>query len=445
MDLDRRLENVTVIGAAGKMGSGIALLLANEMAATKLRPENKDRHYKLNLIDVSDEALAGLMGYLRTQLCKLAEKSTVLLRQLYQDREDLVENGEIIDEFIADALMLCRCSTDVGMAAGSRLVFEAIVEKVEVKVQIFSRLKEICDDNAFFFTNTSSIPIKQVDEEAGLGGRIIGFHFYNPPAVQKLAELISSDITLPELKEISVEIAKRLRKKIIPANDIAGFIGNGHFMRDGIHAMDEVRRLQGEMTTPGAIYAMNRVSQDFMVRPMGIFQLIDYVGIDVFQCILRVMNEHLEETLQDELINAMVERQVLGGQNADGSQKDGFIKYERGRPAGIYDMETGEYRMFDPDGWSGTIDADLGQLPAEHVPWKALLMDPGKHDKLKTFFTALGNVDSLGAKLTRQYHKRSYEIGKALVADGVAANDDDVNGVLTSGFFHLYGPINDYL
>jgi hypothetical protein len=199
------------------------------------------------------------------------------------------------------------------------------------------------------------------------------------------------------------------------------------------------------MTMPGAIYAMNRVSQDFMVRPMGIFQLIDYVGIDVFQCILRVMNEHLEETLQDELIDAMVERKVLGGQNSDGSQKDGFIKYERGRPAGIYDLETGEYKMLDPEGWSGTIDADLGSLPAEHSPWKALLMDPGKQDKLKTYFAALNDVDSLGAKLTRRYHKRSYEIGKALVADGVAANDDDVNGVLTSGFFHLYGPINDYL
>jgi len=445
MDLDRRLENVTVIGAAGKMGSGIALLLANEMAASRLKPENKGRVFKLNLIDVSDEALAGLMGYLKTQLCKLAEKQTGLLRTLYQEREDLVENGEIIDEFISDALVLCRCSTDVGMAAGSMMVFEAIVEKIDVKVQIFGRLKEICDDNCYFFTNTSSIPIKQVDEQAGLGGRIIGFHFYNPPAVQKLAELISSDATQPELKELSLEIAKRLRKKVIPANDIAGFIGNGHFMRDGIHAMDEVRRLQGEMTMPGAIWAMNRVSQDFMVRPMGIFQLIDYVGIEVFQCILRVMNEYLEETLQDDLIDAMVERKVLGGQNPNGSQKDGFLKYERGRPAGVYDLETGEYKMIDPDGWSGTIDADLGELPAEHKPWKGLLMDPAKGDKLAVYFTALNKVDSLGAKLTRRYHKRSAEIGKALVADGVAANDNDVNGVLTSGFFHLYGPINDYL
>ncbi len=445
MDLDRRLENVTVIGAAGKMGSGIALLLANEMAATRLKPENKDRHFKLNLIDVSDEALAGLMGYLRTQLCKLAEKSTGMLRQLYQDREDLVENGEIIDEFISDALMLCRCSTDMGMAAGSHMVFEAIVEKIEVKVQIFSRLKEICDDDAYFFTNTSSIPIRLVDDQAGLGGRIIGFHFYNPPAVQKLAELISSDTTLPELKELSLEIAKRLRKKVIPANDIAGFIGNGHFMRDGIHAMDEVRRLQSEITMPGAIHAMNRVSQDFMVRPMGIFQLIDYVGIDVFQCILKVMNDHLEETLQDDLIDAMVQRKVLGGQNPNGSQKDGFLKYERGRPAGVYDLESGEYKMLDPDGWSGKVDAELGSLPGEHIPWKGLLMDPGKQDKLKTYFDALAGLDTLGVKLTRRFAKRSCEIGKALVADGVAANDDDVNGVLTTGFFHLYGPINDYL
>ena len=52
MDLDRRLENVTVVGAAGKMGSGIALLLAQEIARTRLKPENRDRVYKLNLIDI---------------------------------------------------------------------------------------------------------------------------------------------------------------------------------------------------------------------------------------------------------------------------------------------------------------------------------------------------------------------------------------------------------
>jgi 3-hydroxyacyl-CoA dehydrogenase len=103
MDLSQRLQNVAVIGAAGKMGSGIALLLAKELARTKLTSEGKGKTYRLALIDLNEEALDGLMRYLRSQLLKLAEKSVNDLRQLYADRKDLVENGEMIQEFVGQA------------------------------------------------------------------------------------------------------------------------------------------------------------------------------------------------------------------------------------------------------------------------------------------------------------------------------------------------------
>ena len=79
----------------------------------------------------------------------------------------------------------------------------------------------------------------------------------------------------------------------MPSNDVAGFIGNGHFMRDALHGVAEVERLAAECGFVEAVYMVNRVSQDFLVRPMGIFQLIDYVGLDVCQCILGVMNDRL--------------------------------------------------------------------------------------------------------------------------------------------------------
>ena len=65
---------------------------------------------------------------------------------------------------------------------------------------------------------------------------------------------------------------------VVPSNDVAGFIGNGHFMRDILYATREVEKLQKEFGFVEAIYAMNRISQDYLIRPMGIFQLIDYVG-----------------------------------------------------------------------------------------------------------------------------------------------------------------------
>ncbi len=74
MNYDEKLQHVSVLGAAGKMGSGILLLTAVEMADLSLKPENKGKAFVLNAIDLSDQALAGVVAYLRTQVVKIAEK-----------------------------------------------------------------------------------------------------------------------------------------------------------------------------------------------------------------------------------------------------------------------------------------------------------------------------------------------------------------------------------
>jgi 3-hydroxyacyl-CoA dehydrogenase len=446
MNLDERLKNVTVIGAAGKMGSGIALLLAQEMARLKNLPENKNSVFRLHCIDISERALDGLQSYLKAQLVKAGEKTTVMLRELYKDREDLVENFEIIDAFVDDAMSVLRLGTDLEEVKDSKVIFEAIVEDKDVKVEVFKKVEKLVDPETFYFTNTSSIPISVLNKSANLGGRIIGYHFYNPPAVQRLLEMISPETTKPELKEMALELAKRLRKKVVPANDVAGFIGNGHFLRDGLYAIKEAKKMAGEYTLPGALYIMNKVSQDLLVRPMGILQLIDYVGVDVYQCISETVAGYIKgEDLKDDLLTQMVEKKVLGGQYPDGSQKDGFLKYDKGRPAGVYDIEKGEYKMFDPESWSGELDKKLGAYPEGTIPWRKLLMDPKREDKLSVYFKNLNASDTLGAKLAKAYLKRSKEIGEFLVKTKVAQSAKDVNDVLLNGFYHLYGPINDYV
>ena len=443
MDLDTRLQNVTIIGAGGKMGSGIATLLLQEMMRLKLSSKYRDTTFRLNLIDVSEELLDGLKGYLRAQLRKIGEKSCVALRGAYADDPTLVENYEIIDRYIDDAMIPVRFCSILDVAKDSNLIFEAIVENEKIKIDIFKKLKDICGPDTYYFTNTSSIPIKTLDDGAGLDGHIIGYHFYNPPVVQKLAELISSEKTRPELVEISKEIAKRLRKTIVPSKDIAGFIGNGYFMRDGLFAIDEVMRLKDELGFAGAVYALDKVGRDFLVRPMGIFQLIDYVGIDVFQLILKVMDGYLpSHGLHSDLIDKMIELGVRGGQRPDGSQKDGFLKYEKNRPAAIYDPDKKDYVPFDKEGWTKDIEEMLGPLPGSYVPWKALLMDKSKEEKLKPYFQALKSTDTKGANLAKAYLKEFREIGEKLVDMGVAGAPDDVDNVLMLGFYHLYGPFS---
>jgi 3-hydroxyacyl-CoA dehydrogenase len=445
MNYDERLQNVSVLGAAGKMGSGILLLTAVEMADLSLKPENKGKTFCLNAIDVSPQGLAGLMKYLKDQVTKVAEKKTVLLKQLYADREDLIENEDVINEYVFDVLNIVRPVTTIESAYQSNLVFEAIIENLDLKNKLFSQINQNNPNKPWFFTNTSSIPIHILNEGAKLDGRIIGFHFYNPPAVQRLAELISIKENPSEMIEFAKTYAKNLKKVVVPSNDKAGFIGNGHFMRDALHGIHEVEKLAKEMPFVEAVYIVNKVSQDFLVRPMGIFQLIDYVGIDVVRFIMQVMNPHLpDENLHSKLLDKLFDMGVKGGQNSDGSQKDGFLKYQKGKPVAIYDPGTKGYA--DIATFQEKCDERLGVMPASWKPWKVInFTRSGKDALLETYFVELAGMNTPGAQLAKKYHLRSNEIGNYLVASDVANNAEDVNTVMLTGFFHAYGPINNYI
>jgi 3-hydroxyacyl-CoA dehydrogenase len=444
MDYTTRLQKVSVLGAAGKMGSGILLLTAVEMADLMLKAGNKDKTFVLNAVDISDEALKGLLKYIRAQVLKAAEKKTVQLRKVYAGRADLIDNEEIINAYVGDVMSVVRTTTRIEAAYDSYLVFEAASENPALKEQLFRQINQNNPHKPWIFTNTSSIPIGHLDKAAGLEGRILGFHFYNPPAVQKLVELITIPENGPEMVEFAGQYAAALRKTVVPSNDVAGFIGNGHFMRDAMFGIREAERLAKEMPLHRAIYAIDKVTRDFLSRPMGIFQLIDYVGIDVVQFIMRVMQPYMQgETLHSELLDEMVLAGVKGGQFSDGSQKDGFLKYEKGRPVAVYNKVTGQYEpvisfLQETDSW-------LGELSVQPTPWKTLVKSADKDAVLKTYFNALGQANSPGAKLAYAYAVNSRNIALKLVSGKVANNEKDVNTVLLTGFFHAYGPVNDYL
>ena len=207
-------------------------------------------------------------------------------------------------------------------------------------------------------------------------------------------------------------------------------------------AITEAEKLSAEMSLSEAIYMVNKVSQDFLVRPMGIFQLIDYVGVDVVRFIMRVMNPFLEnENLHSPLLDKLFNDGIKGGQNSDGSQKDGFLKYEKGRPVAVVDPENGQYIGFDN---FAKINEMIGASPDEGIVWKSVVRMKNKDEVLQKFYTDMKALKSLGAKLAMDYGRRSNAIGKALVNDKVAHNEEDVNTVLLTGFFHAYGPINNY-
>jgi len=443
MTYNDKLTNVAVLGAAGKMGSGIVLLTAIEMANLRIADGKDPGEASLHAIDVSPAALSGLMKYLRTQVLKSAEKMTVQLRKWYASNPSLIENEEVINQYVNDVLSVVKPTMRTEAAYDAHVVFEAVSENPDLKVKLFSSINQNNPNKPWFLTNTSSIPIGELNEKAGLNGNIIGFHFYNPPAVQKLMEIITPKTVNPELAEFANQLAKNMKKVIVLSNDVAGFIGNGFFMRDILYAVHETKKLAEKMPLTEAICALDKISRDYLIRPMGIFQLSDYVGIDVCLFIMKVMDERLNESLHCTLFEQFMELGVKGGQYADGSQKNGIFRYEKGRITGVYDLGSKKYIDIEPV--AEKVDAFLGAMPQSWQPWKNAIKNRSRESMLYEYFNELKQLNTPGAELAKAYARKANEIGQQLVNDGVAHKTDDVNTVMMTGFFHAYGPVNDYL
>jgi hypothetical protein len=131
-----------------------------------------------------------------------------------------------------------------------------------------------------------------------------------------------------------------------------------------------------------------------------------------------------------------------GGQNPDGSQKNGFFMYDGGKITGVFNTESRGYTPVSV--LKEPAYAKLGSIPSYIPVWKEIIKDPEKDKKLEDYFVELSETDSPGAKLAMEYGKNSKEIAEKLVSDKVAFSDKDVNTILKRGFFHAYGPINNY-
>ena len=441
MNYINKYTNISLLGAAGKMGSGIMALLALEVGKLKIGAK-REENFVINAIDVSPEGLEGLLKYLRSQLLKSGEKNIVELREWYKDSAELVENEQVINAYANDVMAMIKTSTRIETAYDSQLVFEAIKEDKGLKVKLFSQIKQNNPDT-WFLSNTSSIPLGEIDKEAGLNGDIVGFHFYNPPVIQKLLEVIPVENINPDLIKLSEELAKSMRKIIVYSSDVAGFIGNGHFMRDALFALDQAKGMTSEINLVDAIYRVDTVSRDLLLRPMGIYQLMDYVGVDVMCFILKSMQAAFpQEKLSHEILNQYIELGVTGGQYSDGSQKDGFFKYEKGKIVAVYDMQAKGYKAIADVKTAN--EAYFVPQPSAKLNWKTVIREREREAILSPFFNELKTLTSSASKLAVAYGLKSKAIGQLLVDGGVAADTNAVNKVMETGFYHSYGPVNNY-
>ena len=203
--------------------------------------------------------------------------------------ERAVERGKITPEQRAEALGHIRGALDLAALRDVDLVIEATTEDVEAKLDVFRRLGEHTRPGTVLASNTSSIPIVDLGAASGRPDRVIGMHFFNPPPVMRLLEIIPAITTSDETSELARGFGERLGKTCVRSADRAGFIVN----RLLIPYLNSAARLVDEGTA-------SREDVDAAItlglgHPMGPLALMDLIGIDTTVFIAEVLHREFAE------------------------------------------------------------------------------------------------------------------------------------------------------
>jgi len=245
------IEEVAVIGA-GRMGHGIAQVAA--MAG-----------YAVKLMDIDLGALERALNKIRWSLRKLAGKGRI-------------EAGEI-----ERVLARIRTSTEIAEAVkDADLVIECVPEDLEIKRKVLAEIDESSPQHAIMSTNTSTIPITELASATSRPDKFIGIHFFNPPQLVKLVEIIPGEMTSEETLRIAEEFVRSLDKEVlICKKDLPAFIVNRILLPILDEAAWTVKRGEAE------IAEVDSAIKYRVGLPMGPFELMDYIGLDIVYSAMR--------------------------------------------------------------------------------------------------------------------------------------------------------------
>lgn len=265
--------NISICGA-GTMGRGIAIACLQS-------------GHSVVLFDLNEEATKKAHEYIASQLLKAVEKNKMT-------KED------------ADACMnRLLATTAISDAAGGEFIIEAIIEKPEIKNQLFRSLENAgLAEDAILATNTSSLSVNQLGSKLRKPENFVGLHFFNPANLMKLVEIVSSRQTSPETLERSVAFIKGLGKTAVIAKDVPGFIVN----RVARNYYNEAMKIATEHAAEPE--QIDRIMKSLGFK-MGPFELMDLIGNDVnLEVTKSVYEQYFHESrftpsnMQQEIVNA---------------------------------------------------------------------------------------------------------------------------------------------
>jgi 3-hydroxybutyryl-CoA dehydrogenase len=195
--------------------------------------------------------------------------------------EKAVVRGKLTEEDRDAALQRFAGSTSFDDLADCDLFVEATVEELSVKQAIFATLDEMAKPGAILATTTSSLPVVDIASATNRMGDVVGMHFFNPAPVMKLVEVVHTINTAPEVVETVRQVCESMGKHPVTCGDRAGFIVNALLFP---YLNDAVRMLEAHYATADDIDNAMKVGCGY---PMGPFELLDVVGLDVAHAIQR--------------------------------------------------------------------------------------------------------------------------------------------------------------
>ena len=288
------IKNITVLGS-GIMGHGIAQVSA--MAG-----------YNVVLRDIEQPFLDKAMEKIKWSLDKLVSKEKISEN----------ERGEIFSRIkpivdLKDAVHDCD------------LVIEAVPEIMELKKKVYAELDKVASDQVVFASNTSTLPITEIANTISRPKKFIGIHFFNPPQLMKLVEVIPGQETSDDVTNLTINFVKSVNKiPVTCRKDVPGFIVNRLFIplvHEACYVMERQKIQQTEIDS----------AVKFRLGfPMGIFELADFTGLDVIHKATVEMHVRDKKVISPHpKIEQLFNEKKLGQKSGEGFYKYSDDKYER--------------------------------------------------------------------------------------------------------------------